>query len=541
MIYQIDGDNGYGRFSYNGNRNTRNPSFIRTTRGATLPEDSIPTTIYGNRNMVQHTGTRPQVLELPVREFEWWGIVVESTLWIQDLVIAILQGSAVAVTDGSYKDHLGTAAYTFQASITDNRKITMVMTTPGMPTDITAYLAEVGGLYGIATFLQWLHKRHDVSKGSITVGCDCKGALSKAMSSYIPKPKQPDYDLFLEIHRSRINTPVTWIAKWIKGHQDDLCQDHTLDGWATLNIHMDLMAKEHWHRVQIHGYTPFSLPPSDNVWSLWGNGQRICHWDKNIADQLYYNHEAAIYWGKKHKHFDEMDYDSICLAYRSLSLYYQLRVPKWIGHRLSVQSKLSMWFPDTTPNCPRCNNNEETHAHVITCQHPGAIALVNKWLDEMEIWLVRQRTHPDIRYGVLSLLKAAFRSMEWVTPRTSEPEIRMAFQNQRRQGTEKVMFGWWAIGWAEAQNNYLLSIERRTTGRCWLSRLIKKQWEIAWDLWRHRMEVSHKPDSFSVVHAHDQINIQIRTLFIHMENRTEQTDLYDGGSDNLYHGYCNNI
>ena len=212
-------------------------------------------------------------------------------------------------------------------------------------------------------------------------------------------------------------------------------------------------------------------------------------------------------------HFLDMDYDAIRLAYKSLNLYHQLRIPKWISRRLPVGALVVNWKETNVANCPRCNAPNETHLHIVQCQHPGAREKVTQWIDKLEMWLVRQNTHPDIRLGVTSMMRACTRGLLWSPPSTSDDNVRHAFRQQQRIGPDHVMFGWWASGWAEAQHAYLLSISKRTTGKRWLSRLIKKQWEIAWDLWRHRMEVSSTPDSFSLSRAHEQINASIRALY----------------------------
>ena len=113
----------------------------------------------------------------------------------------------------------------------------------------------------------------------------------------------------------------------------------------------------------------------------------------------------------------------------------------------------------------------------------------------------------------MSLLRAGFRNTQWNLPNATDPEIRNTFQRQHQQGSKNVMFGWWAKGWAETQHTYLQSLSRRTTGKRWLSRLIQKQWEVSWDLWRHRMEIAATSDSFSLALAHEKANQEIQDAY----------------------------
>lgn len=202
------------------------------------------------------------------------------------------------------------------------------------------------------------------------------------------------------------------------------------------------------------------------------------------------------------------------MAYKSLNLYYQLRIPKWITGRLPVGRKLSTWDPSHPSNCPRCGVENESQQHVVPCHHPGAIAIVTTWLDKLELWLTSEHTHPTLRFGIISLLRSIFQGVSWQPPLTSDPQIEATFKQQANMGKDQVLYGWWVTGWAEAQHAYLISLSRRTTGRRWLSRLIKKQWEVSWDLWRHRLQVAASPDSFSLALAHDQTNEEIQALYL---------------------------
>jgi hypothetical protein len=504
----------FQRFCRQNNLNTRFPLYTRDAVCSHLPQDVVPTTVHGNHGQVRHTGFSSYHPKNPSREHDWWGIVSSSSLQMADLARAIKQGTAVAVTDGSYKDGMGTAAFTFRTGLFDKHEISLVHMTPGQPEEITPYRAEMSGIFGIASFLQRVH--HDCAGGTITVACDCKAALDNTLHMQPPKPDIPNADLLLEIYQLKAATPITWKGHWVRGHQDDTTQFHNLDTWAQLNITMDKLAKAHWSRLNVQRPMPFSLPSSVGTWSIWQHGQRITCWDRKTSDLLYFNSAAKAHWANKYATFHSLDYEAICMAYKSSSLYYQLRIPKWIGRWLPVGNRVVKWSHDKTSECPRCDITNESHLHILSCQHPGATALVTQWMDDLELWLVHQHTQPQLRTGIISLLKAGFNSTIWRPPRTTDPFIQETFQRQQHQGTDQAMFGWWSQGWAEAQQMYLLSISRRESGKRWLSRLIKKQWEVSWDLWRHRLEVAASPNSFSLARAHEQINIEIQLAYANM-------------------------
>jgi len=288
-VYQLLSSGRYRRYTRSNDQPSRQPFFIRQQdESNTLPADAIPTTIKGNHhNCIQYTGISTIIpIPKPVEE-AWWGIVVEHTLPIPLLVQAIQQGTAIALMDGSFKDQFGTAAFSFRASLNDTRIISLVNMTPGMAHEITPYRVELGGLYEIAAFLHRLQLSFPIS-GTITVACDCLGAINQLTHNFPPKPNLHDADMLWEIHHMRATTSINWTLHWVKGHQDSLNLRRPLDAWARLNIAMDNLAKSHWHRLQSNPPRPFSLPPSVSIWSIWQRGIRISSWDKSSSDQVYY-------------------------------------------------------------------------------------------------------------------------------------------------------------------------------------------------------------------------------------------------------------
>ena len=51
------------------------------------------------------------------------------------------------------------------------------------------------------------------------------------------------------------------------------------------------------------------------------------------------------------------------------------------------------------------------------------------------------------------------------------------------------------VGWAEVQQRYFAWVKSKYSGRRWLSELIRKLWNVAWDLWEHRNGILHKSDT----------------------------------------------
>jgi hypothetical protein len=158
------------------------------------------------------------------------------------------------VSDGSFKDQYGTAARAIEAESSVDRctgadippaaaskenRCNGVNIVPGAPTDQSAYRSEVAGLFTIATMIREICAFHDITAGTVYLGCDGLSALLDIdYIAYIVKPTSPHFDLIPVTRAMLQQCPVKWIPRHVLGHQDD-DPDTFLDRWATLDIEMD--------------------------------------------------------------------------------------------------------------------------------------------------------------------------------------------------------------------------------------------------------------------------------------------------------------
>jgi hypothetical protein len=83
------------------------------------------------------------------------------------IIHGIQNGTAVLVTDGSFKDGLGTAAFALCADLIDQDGVDAVNMTPGSPIDIDPYRAELAGIYGCIRLISLVTKKYNVTPGKL--------------------------------------------------------------------------------------------------------------------------------------------------------------------------------------------------------------------------------------------------------------------------------------------------------------------------------------------------------------------------------------
>jgi hypothetical protein len=90
---------------------------------------------------------------------------------------ALIQGRAIAVCDGSYKDHFETAGFVLQRGNNAEARIIGAHVTPGHPDESNAYRSELGSILAIVVITEAIVQMHDIQEGTIEVGWDCESGM----------------------------------------------------------------------------------------------------------------------------------------------------------------------------------------------------------------------------------------------------------------------------------------------------------------------------------------------------------------------------
>jgi hypothetical protein len=214
----------------------------------------------------------------------------------QLLVEAIWKGEGIAVSNRSFKDTYGTAAWVVEGSSPAVRASGVVIA-PGSERDHSSYCSELAGIYSTMVFVKHLCTFYHITNGSITLGCDGKSAIDKAFNEEdIIHVEDADQDLLRATRSLLLTSPLTWSFRHILGHQDTSKSLASLDRWEKLNVEMDTKAKLH---LDVTCRSPRHYAISREAWSVWLNGKKIV---KDLAATIYevvHSDIAKQYWMKK--------------------------------------------------------------------------------------------------------------------------------------------------------------------------------------------------------------------------------------------------
>jgi hypothetical protein len=266
---------------------------------AEVPASATPCTVVkqGQFLLFQGTSSR-QNIPIPNRPLSffhsfWEYLASESTnAWVferiqtqgslESIVQSIRTGTCSCVTDGSYKDHHGTAAWKIIDLEKPDHCVEGQLVSPGSPSQQDAYRSELSGLYASIAVINALAEYFQITDGAITLACDNISACR--MSSYDAMGTNPSscahFDLVMAIQYIK-TLKVSWTHKHVKGHQDDN-PDHILTPIELVNVDMDTKAKHYWELTHQMSTADRIHVIDGQPWSITLGGHKVI---SNLAEQ----------------------------------------------------------------------------------------------------------------------------------------------------------------------------------------------------------------------------------------------------------------
>jgi hypothetical protein len=179
----------------------------------------------------------------------WIFATIQISGSMQVVVDAIRNGTCTCVTDGSYKDAHGTAAWKILDLATPEHSIEGQCVTPGSSTQQNPYRSELSGLYASVTATNAIISFFSISSGLMTLACDNLGAIcSTSYNADRTAPTGAHYDLVMAIQYSK-SSDIQWKHQHIMGHQDEV-SEHIMTPVELINVEMDNKEKEHWETTR---------------------------------------------------------------------------------------------------------------------------------------------------------------------------------------------------------------------------------------------------------------------------------------------------
>ncbi len=145
-----------------------------------------------------HPTTLEEALQLRHRGDRWAVDTLDNEDNGKAVARAIMKGSARAISDGSFKDEMGTSSTVIYGD-DEMQRIISVNAVPGHRQEQSAYRSELAGIAGALAVLESVCIVHDIQQGAATIGLDGQQALIEASGDWPLEPNRANYDMLTDI------------------------------------------------------------------------------------------------------------------------------------------------------------------------------------------------------------------------------------------------------------------------------------------------------------------------------------------------------
>ena len=411
----------------------------------------------------------------------------------------ILTHTAIAVGDGSLKMGLGTAGFTLRGE-TDDNKVEGANKVPGPIAEGDSHRCEVAGLCSIVLLANAICEHHNILSGSITVACDNTHALRLFSEDYVPEPQHLNFDLVSATWNLARASPIKWIPKHVKGHQDDHKNYHSLPRLAQINVQMDTLAKTYWQTLVTDPTVPSIPTPKHHTihgeeWQLWCGSTKI---NSPTVNQIYDIIQTPItqQWWIRHNHSSKeaqelTDWTATDQFMHSIPINRRRYVTKTASANCGVGTTLVTWKHQDHATCPRCNQTKEDTDHIHKCDGYGADEEWEKGLTSVRTYLEKTLTKPSITDAFIHCLQ------RWHISRNIQlfdfdHDIRVAIRQQHKIGWQDLLHGLSAKEWQRLQRTHYKEQGIRKSSRRWIKGLLIQLHHLSFRMWDHRNTIKHK-------------------------------------------------
>ena len=470
-------------------RKFHSTSVLLTGRGESTP--SIPPPAPSLRQAWQEATDRCS---------DFYGWVPDKLTIVGDeskLVTALLDGALRVISDGSYKDQVGTAAVQILAPSGPD-KIVIKCMTPGRPEDQSAYRSELIGLLSGIMVVDWLFQQWSPakrpSKPRVRIACDGLSALENCFLHKPANPTQPQFDLVSAVRSAVASSSATWAPRHVYGHLDKTTPRHLLSWWAKRNVEVDAWAGSYRKHLVRNGIVlaPNSRFFSESAALFIDNDKQSCL-DGPRIQELVALPSLQERWRLKNtvstEAESETDWHTLGRAMKSLQPGLQRWTSKHTVGMCGVGKFMVRWGLQESAGCPCCGQFED-HLHVPRCKSDSAH---NEWqhrVSELSQWLVQQKTSPLIHQSLLALLQEVRGSLP-LDPQTYPPALRPALRSQRLIGVQGLLEGRLSRKWIPLQRDHLHSIGSHRSSPLWAARLAQQLILLGFYMWEQRNAVKH--------------------------------------------------
>ena len=444
-----------------------------------------------------------------------------------ELLESLRAGHLRIISDGSYKDGVGSAATQLTTKSRRNT-IWIYCQTTGPPSDQSAYRSELMGLLAGCQVVSWM--RDQLGSGFLSrarpvvqIACDGAAALTNCFSHRTLRSSQKQFDLLSAIRGIIHAVKIQFRHRHVRGHQDSRRSQASLTWWELRNIECDARAQSYRRRLVRSGRVCARHPRFfSEPCALFIDDEKCSRLDPQLIMELFTLPPLLDYWSRRGRiQFDvcsEIDWHYTGRMMANLPSGIQRWITKHSVGMCGVGKWRQRWGVDPDNQCPLCGEPEDVF-HVPRCPHATATKEWSARVTHLRDWMSSQQTAPEISASICQFL-ASIRGPPTALSRigrhvlSSRPTLlRSAIQSQRRVGAQCLLEGLLSSKWALLQQHHFTAIGSKKSGSLWSSHLGGQLIMLGFHMWQHRNSVQHSDSNASLKWKHRDVDWGIREQF----------------------------
>jgi len=142
------------------------------------------------------------------------------------------------------------------------------------------------------------------------------------------------------------------------------------------------------------------------------------------------------------------------------------------------------WQQQSSAACPRCRMTLEEKLHICRCTQDKATLKWTEAIVALMLWMKAEQSDPNLIQALTQGLQA------WHSG-TAPLEATPVFYKQSLLGWDAALDGWLLVEWHAQQETYWLTWQRKKLSKWWMTKLIKKLWNVSWEMWDHCNGILH--------------------------------------------------
>ncbi|CAJ1940186.1 unnamed protein product [Cylindrotheca closterium] len=230
------------------------PEGSSTTSRRYAPAPSHPSCPWWTAPLPSDVLRATTAAELCTDHYGWVPDEIEVHSEEATLADALLEGRLRVISDGSFKNELGTAAVQLLVKHGGCHRIIIRCQTPGLPQDQSQYGSELIGLLACIMAVDWLLQQWFPNLSTcpkVRIACDGLSAIEMAFEDRPLSPTDAQFDLVSSIWEAILRSLVDWSPQHVYGHLDKSNLFDELSWWEKRNLEVDGMAVEYRKELEM--------------------------------------------------------------------------------------------------------------------------------------------------------------------------------------------------------------------------------------------------------------------------------------------------